>query len=77
MVKCSFCGNDVLQGTGSMFVRNDGKLFYFCSSKCKKNLLNLGRKSIRMKWTKFYKSSGKKEVAAAAEAHAPIDSPQS
>ena len=55
MAKCSFCGDTLEQGTGIMFVKNDGKILYFCSSKCKKNMLELSRKPIRMKWTKYYK----------------------
>lgn len=36
-------------GTGKMFVKNDGKIFYFCSSKCEKNMM-LGREPARTKW---------------------------
>lgn len=52
MVKCSFCGNDVEQGTGMMFVKKDGKVSYFCSMKCEKNTLKLGRRALNLKWTK-------------------------
>ncbi|MEM5782605.1 MAG: 50S ribosomal protein L24e, partial [Candidatus Aenigmatarchaeota archaeon] len=38
-MKCSFCGNEIEKGTGTMFVKNDGKIFFFCSSKCEKNML--------------------------------------
>ena len=41
MVKCSFCGNQIAKGTGMMYVLKEGKIFYFCSSKCKKNQLKL------------------------------------
>jgi len=54
MVKCSFCGNVITKGTGKMFVKKDGKIFYFCSSKCEKNLLKLKRKPRDFKWTKSY-----------------------
>ncbi len=50
-MKCSFCGNEIEKGTGKMFVKNDGKLFYFCSSKCEKNLFKLNRTPRNMKWT--------------------------
>jgi large subunit ribosomal protein L24e len=49
-MKCSFCKEDIEQGTGKMFVKDDGKLFYFCSSKCEKNMLNLRRESKDVKW---------------------------
>lgn len=51
MSRCSFCGNIIEKGTGSMFVKKDGKILYFCSSKCEKNLLKLGRIPRRIKWT--------------------------
>ena len=50
-MKCSFCGKDIEKGTGTMFVKNDGKLFYFCSSKCEKNLFKLNRIPRTVKWT--------------------------
>src|SRR3989304_3414521 len=40
---CSFCGNDIEPGTGKMFIRRDGTGYFFCSSKCERNLLDLGR----------------------------------
>lgn len=49
---CSFCGNDVEPGTGKMFVRKDGTVFFFCSSKCEKNLLDLGRVPRTVRWTR-------------------------
>jgi large subunit ribosomal protein L24e len=39
------------KGTGKMFVKNDGKIFYFCSMKCEKNLFKLNRVPRNMKWT--------------------------
>lgn len=42
-MKCSFCGKEIEKGTGKAFVRKTGKVFYFCSSKCEKNLLDLKR----------------------------------
>ncbi|HEC76131.1 MAG TPA: TRASH domain-containing protein [Thermoplasmatales archaeon] len=52
--KCNFCGNDIEPGTGTMYVRKDGKIYYFCSSKCRKNLLKLKRDPKKVRWTKFY-----------------------
>lgn len=49
-MKCSFCKGDIESGTGKMFVRNDGKVFYFCSSKCEKNMLKLRREPKDVKW---------------------------
>ncbi|MFH0954962.1 MAG: 50S ribosomal protein L24e [Candidatus Micrarchaeota archaeon] len=51
MAKCSFCGTDIHRGTGKMYVKKDGVVFYFCSLKCEKNLLKLGRQPQKTKWT--------------------------
>jgi len=49
-MKCVLCGKNIEAGTGKMFVRNDGKVFYFCSSKCQKNMLKLKREPKKVKW---------------------------
>ena len=48
--KCTFCGKDILLGQGVMFVRNDGTVQYYCSSKCRKNSLVLKRDPRKFKW---------------------------
>ncbi len=50
-MRCSFCDRNITKGTGKMFVKGDGTIYYFCSSKCEKNF-NLGRESKKLKWTK-------------------------
>lgn len=47
---CSFCGSEFGAGSGKIFVKSDGKVFYFCSSKCERNLLKLGRNPNKVKW---------------------------
>jgi large subunit ribosomal protein L24e len=59
MANCSFCGKALTPGTGKIFVQNTGKILYFDSSKCEKNMLKLKRKNTKFKWTKFYEK-GKK-----------------
>ena len=54
-IKCSFCGDAIPQGQGTMFVRNDGRILHFCSSKCDRNF-EMGREGKRKKWTKAYAS---------------------
>jgi large subunit ribosomal protein L24e len=49
MTKCSFCGEQVLPGHGIIFVDVAGKIFNFCSSKCRKNM-ELGRKAEKLGW---------------------------
>jgi large subunit ribosomal protein L24e len=51
---CSFCGREVQPATGTMFVKNDGTLNWFCSSKCRKSALKLGRDPRKLKWTAKY-----------------------
>jgi len=58
-MKCSFCKDEIEPGTGKMFARNDGKIFYFCSSKCEKNMLKLKRDSLRVKWITKKKKTAK------------------
>jgi len=52
---CNFCGTMIEPGTGKMFVKRDGSIFYFCSTKCENNN-KLGRVPRRVAWT----SAGRK-----------------
>ena len=74
MPNCSFCDSPVAKGTGVMYVKKDGTPYYFCSSKCKKNTLHLGREGRRQKWTpaakKFIERQARKETAAKVAAKA-------
>ncbi|KCZ71894.1 ribosomal protein L24E [Candidatus Methanoperedens nitroreducens] len=60
--KCSFCGVAIEQGTGKLYARKDGTVFYFCSSKCQRNL-NLGRIPRKVRWTE----AGRKARGKAAK----------
>jgi large subunit ribosomal protein L24e len=68
MAKCSFCGSELLRGTGLMYVKNDGKQFYFCGRKCEKALIKYGRESRKYKWTAAYQRGGIKAHAGGAKA---------
>jgi len=57
--KCSFCGQRVEPGTGLVFVRNDGSMRWFCSSKCRKNSIKLRRNPRKVKWVIKHVSRGK------------------
>jgi large subunit ribosomal protein L24e len=57
---CSFCGEAVEPGTGKMFVRKDGAIFYFCSTKCQNNY-RLGRVPRLVTWTKAGRKTRGKE----------------
>ncbi|MEA2045899.1 MAG: 50S ribosomal protein L24e [Euryarchaeota archaeon] len=48
---CSFCNKIIEPGTGKLYARRDGTVYYFCSSKCEKNM-KLGRAPRRVEWAK-------------------------
>lgn len=66
MPKCSFCGKSMEKGIGKMFVYVSGKIDFFCSNKCEKNLLKLKRKPLRVKWTEDYRREHRKTAKAAS-----------
>jgi len=49
--KCSFCSRDMNVGTGLVYVKNDGTILRFCSSKCRKNMIELKRTARHRKWS--------------------------
>ena len=51
-VKCNFCKKEIESGRGKMFVKVDGKVLYFCSSKCERNVLELKRNPRKIKWVR-------------------------
>ena len=55
---CSFCNARIDPGTGTMLVKNDGSILYFCSDKCRKNMLKLRRDPRKLKWTGKYVKGG-------------------
>lgn len=57
MSKCSFCSKDLEKGTGKSLIQSDAKTLHFCSSKCEKNMMKLGRKARDTKWVKAKKAT--------------------
>jgi len=55
MAKCSCCKKDIEKGTGKIYVKTDGKVFNFCSMKCEKNIIKLGRIPRKLKWAGWTK----------------------
>ena len=51
---CTFCGSEIEPGTGRMYIKKDGVVFNFCTSKCFKNMVILGRVPRRTTWTRYY-----------------------
>ena len=56
--KCTFCGVEIEPGTGKMFIKKDGTIFHFCSSKCEKSQVKLKRVPRRVEWTERYVREG-------------------
>jgi large subunit ribosomal protein L24e len=54
MKVCSFCGREIEPGTGSMYVKKDGTVMLFCTNKCSKNMIDMGRVPRTVTWTRAY-----------------------
>ncbi|MGM5479913.1 MAG: 50S ribosomal protein L24e [Nanobdellota archaeon] len=54
MVDCDFCGTKIPEGTGKLFIKKDGALFHFCSSKCQKSMMKRKFKARITPWTKEF-----------------------
>jgi large subunit ribosomal protein L24e len=52
---CNFCGEKIEPGTGRMYIKRDSHIFYFCSSKCYKNMIELKRVPRKTRWSKHHK----------------------
>ncbi|MBI4167689.1 MAG: 50S ribosomal protein L24e [Candidatus Aenigmarchaeota archaeon] len=57
-MKCSFCGNNISQGTGKAIVRKDGSIITFCGTKCERN--HKIREPIKVKWTEAHRKASNK-----------------
>ena len=55
---CSFSHEEIEPGTGMMYVKRDGSVFWFKDSKARKNMLKLNRNPRRLKWTRRYEKGG-------------------
>ena len=65
---CSFCGNEIEPGTGKMFIKKDGTVYVFCSSKCQNNQIKLRRVPRWTPWTQAFRRTGATVAEAGAEA---------
>ncbi len=55
---CSFSGDEIEPGTGTMYIKRDGTVWWFKNSKARKNMVNLKRNSRKVKWTRHYVKGG-------------------
>jgi len=52
MPRCSFCKQNYEFPRGLSLILNDGNILYFCSSKCRKNMLKLKRDNKKVNWVR-------------------------
>lgn len=67
MTKCFFCGREQESFRGLHFIKNDGSVDYFCSSKCRKNALHLKRDKRKMRWAEAFHETRAKAAKRAEE----------
>lgn len=52
ILNCNFCGKPIKPGEGLMYVRIDGTIERYCSSKCFKSSVKLHRNPRKVKWVR-------------------------
>ena len=67
MTKCIFCGKDENPHKGLHLIKNTGTISYFCSSKCRNNVLKLKRDKRKIRWTEAFHITREKARKRAKE----------
>ena len=57
MVDCIFCGKGIKPGTGKMYIKKDGTVFNFCSSKCQNAQVKRKFKARITPWTRMFQTA--------------------
>jgi large subunit ribosomal protein L24e len=65
-MRCSFCGKEEKEFRGVNYIKNDGSVNYLCSSKCRKNMLDLKRDKRKIRWADAFHERREKARAKVA-----------
>ncbi|OLS13407.1 MAG: large subunit ribosomal protein L24e [Promethearchaeota archaeon CR_4] len=52
---CDFCGKPIQPGKGTIYVKNDGIVWNFCTRRCRVLKIRYKKNPRKAPWTKFYK----------------------
>ena len=63
IAKCTFCGKEQEDYKGLFYIKNDGSILYFSSSKCFKNHFKLRRDKRKIGWTEAFRLQREKRLA--------------
>ena len=79
MTKCVFCGSEESPFKGVHLIGNDGSTNFYCSSKCRKNALELRREKKKIRWTEAHlitkQKAADKKVRETAKAKSKKEEP--
>ncbi|MDJ0273787.1 MAG: 50S ribosomal protein L24e [Nitrososphaerota archaeon] len=51
MHRCAFCGREFPHGVGTLYVKRDGSLLWFCSRKCRVYMIEQRKDPRKLRWT--------------------------
>lgn len=54
MVKSSYSGKEIPDGTGIIYAKKDGTVYYFANRKEEMSFLKLKRNPVKVKWTNAF-----------------------
>ena len=67
IAKCVYCGKEQEDFKGMYYIKNDGNVMYFSSSKCWKGHLKLKRDKRKVRWTEAFHIAREKRYTRSKE----------